>query len=256
MPNERLRAAITASSYSLAAVSEHAGVDRKTVERWISTERVPHQRHRLAVAQLLREDDAILWPSILETESTKRTSEAEFVAIYPSRSALPTDTWCSLLDNAQTAIDLLAFAGTFLHDSLPDFASRLSMAAQRGAMVRLLFGDPSSDAVVLRGAEEGIGDLLTARCRLTWRYLHGVLTGPGIDARRHGTTLYSSLFRFDDTLIVNPHTLGAAASQSPLIHLRRIDGGRLFPHQMAGFERAWQDAEPVDMPPAGPGLLR
>jgi hypothetical protein len=104
-----------------------------------------------------------------------------------------------------------------------------------------------------------LADDLRADVRTLWDY-HDLGQEPVVSTptylRRRDRALYSSLFRFDDTLIVNPHTLGAAASQSPLIHLRRIDGGRLFSHQMAGFERAWQDAEPVDMPPAGPGLLR
>ena len=68
---------------------------------------------------------------------------------------------------------------------------------------------------------------------------------PGVEARTHDTTLYNSMFRFDDTLLVNVHTLGAAASHSPVLHLQRVAGGRLFTHYMTSYERAWDVAEPV-----------
>lgn len=56
-------------------------------------------------------------------------------------------------------IDLLAFAASFLHDAVPDFADHLAVKARQGVRIRLLFGDPESTAVNLRWEEEGIGDL-------------------------------------------------------------------------------------------------
>ncbi len=243
--NERLRAAITGSGLSLASVSEAVGVDRKTVERWLSAGRVPHQRHRLAVARLLGEDDLFLWPETATSQRAESASQAEFVALYPNRGSVSIDTWASLIDNATEAIDVLAFAGSFLHDAIPEFDERITSAARRGAQVRLLFGDPEGDAVERRGAEERIGDLLSARCRLTWNYLQSVLGTPGLSARQHNTTLYASIFRFDETLLANPHTYGAAASQSPVLHLRRLPGGRLFTTYMKSFDRAWEQATGV-----------
>jgi hypothetical protein len=103
----------------------------------------------------------------------------------------------------------------------------------------MLFGDPNSEAVALRGEEEGIGDLLAARCRLTWSYWAPFLGEQGIEARRHGTTLYNSMFRFDDTLLVNSHALGVAASHSPVMHLQKVAGGRLFSQYLQSFDTAW-----------------
>lgn len=245
MSNERLRAAITGRGHTVTALAEHLSVDRKTVERWVTTDRVPHRTHRLAAAAFLSEDDVFLWPSTAADAQTTSASAAEFVTLYPNRGSITIDTWVSLLDNAHEAIDLLAFAGSFLHDAIPDFADRLSAAARRGVAVRLLFGDPSSVAVRLRGDEEGIGELLAARCRLTWAYMHPILGEPGLLARQHGATVYASLFRFDSTLLVNTHTYGAAASHSPVLHLRRIAGGRLFSHHLHGFDRTWDTASPV-----------
>ncbi|QAY69738.1 XRE family transcriptional regulator [Xylanimonas protaetiae] len=242
-PNERLRAAITDAGLTLAAFGEQVGVDPKTVERWITKDRIPHRTHRMKAAHILGKSDVFLWPATEADPRTRSATRAEFVEMLPSRASVPVSTWESLIDNATEAIDLLAFAGSFLHDSIPEFAERLAVRARAGVRVRLLFGDPDSAAVALRGEEEGIGELMAARCRLTWNYLAPLMTGvPGIEARKHGSTLYASLFRFDDALLVNPHALGAPAGHSPILHINRIPGGRLFAHYMESFEQTWQAA--------------
>ncbi len=246
MTNERLRAAITDAGLSLQEFGEQVGVDPKTVERWISTDRIPHRTHRMRAAHILGKSDVFLWPATDSDPRTRSATRAEFVDLYPSRGSLPVSTWEELIDNAGEAIDLLAFAGSFLHDSIPEFAERIAARAKSGVRVRLLFGDPESAAVALRGEEEGIGELMAARCNLTWKYLAPLLEDvAGIEGRKHGSTLYASLFRFDDQLLVNPHALGAPAGHSPIMHVNRIPGGRLFAHYMESFERTWQAAKPV-----------
>ena len=245
MSNERLRASVVSAGLTVQSLSEQIGVDRKTVERWITQDRIPHRTHRAAVARALAKDDVYLWPATDSDPRARSASEAEFVAIHPNRGSIPISSWMSLLDSATVSIDLLAFAESFLHDALPDFDGRLAVKARQGVQVRLLFGDPDSDAVRLRGEEEGIGDLLAARCRLTWSYLKPLLQEPGVLARMHGSTLYNSIFRFDDTLLANSHMFGAPASQSPLVHVQRIPGGRLFTNYLLGFERTWDQAHEV-----------
>ncbi len=245
MTNERLRSAITSAGLTHQAVSDHLGVDPKTVERWISQERVPHRTHRLRLSTLLGQDDLFLWPSTKSDPRNSSASAAEFVTLYPNRGAISGDTWTHYLTTSTESIDLLAYAASFLHDAVPDFAETLAERARAGVRLRLLFGDPGSEAIARRGAEEGIGELLAARCRLTWSYCADLLAVPGVEARTHDTTLYNSMFRFDDTLLVNVHTLGAAASHSPVLHLQRVAGGRLFTHYMTSYERAWDVAEPV-----------
>ena len=72
---------------------------------------------------------------------------------------------------------------------------------------------------------------------------------PGIAVRLHGTTLYNSLYRYDDHLLVNTHTYGVAAGQSPVLHLRRSPGGRLFDHYM-GASSASGDGASAERSPA------
>ena len=245
MSNERLRSAVLDAGLTYEDLSEQISVDPKTVERWITQARVPHRTHRLKVASLLGRDDVFLWPSTKSDPRNTAASEAEFVTLYPNRGSVSPDLWESWIDHARVQIDLLAFAASFLHDAVPDFDDHLANKARQGVRVRLLFGDPESDAVTRRGREEGIDDLLAARCRLTWNYYRPLLDVPGVEARQHGSTLYNSLFRFDDTLLVNTHSLGAAASHSPVMHLHKVAGGRLFSHYMAGFETTWDGASHV-----------
>ncbi|WP_345912636.1 XRE family transcriptional regulator [Janibacter sp. LM] len=220
-------------------LAERIEVDPKTVERWVTLSRVPHRRNRVQIAALLGEDEHFLWPEVASDPRSVKATESELAHLYPNRGAVPIDTWVHLLESATSQIDLWAFAGSFLHDAIPDFGGLLTSAARRGVRVRLLFGDPASRSVAERGEEEGIGDLLASRCRLTWNYLSPVLATPGIEARAHDVTVYASIFRFDDNALVNPHALGSPASHSPVLHIRKLDGGRLFDHYIASFERGW-----------------
>jgi hypothetical protein len=69
-----------------------------------------------------------------------------------------------------------------------------------------------------------------------------------VGLRLHDTTLYASLYRFDDDLLANTHAYGAPAAQSPTLHLHRLPGGRLFDHYLGSFDRVWQQARPVGLP--------
>lgn len=245
MTNERLRAAITSAGLNLQTFSEQVGVDPKTVERWITKDRTPHRAHRMNAAAILGKGDGFLWPSTESDRISRSATEAELVRLYPSRGAVDADMWLTLVDDAKESIDLLAYAGSFLHDAIPGFVERLADRSSKGVRVRLLFGDPASESVALRGREEGIDELMAARCKLTWKYLKPVIGPARMQARRHATTLYASIFRFDDVLLANPHAYGASASHSPVLHINRIPGGRLFSHYMDSYDRVWAMARPV-----------
>lgn len=249
MTNERLRAAITNAGLNLQTFSERVGVDPKTVERWISTDRLPHRTHRMTAAGILGKNDGFLWPATASDRISQSATEAELVRLYPNRGAIDTQTWLDLVDESKESIDLLAYAASFIHDSIPGFVDRIAERSRRGVRVRLLFGDPASDAVTRRGFEEGIDDLMAARCRLTWKYLAPVITTARLEARQHATTLYASIFRFDDVLLANPHAYGSSASSSPVLHINRIPGGRLFSHYLDSYDRVWASAR--DLRPFG-----
>jgi hypothetical protein len=254
--NERLRSCITSARLTIPDVAAQVGVDPKTVERWIILGRVPHRSHRWATASLLGTDEAYLWPEIAEDRRTQAASATEFVTLYPNRGAVPGTLWRSLLDNATHHIDVLVFSGLFLPDGYPEVAKLIAAKAEEGTKVRLALGDPDCDAVRLRGEEERIGDGLAARVRLSLVYLRDAIGTPGVELRFHATTLYNSIYRFDDDMLVNAHVYGAPAAHSPVLHLRRLAGGRLVDHYQASFERVWDQASPAGEPVMAQGERR
>lgn len=239
MTNERLRAAIPAAGYDYVRFAGAVGVDPKTVERWVSG-RIPHRSHRMAAASKLGKSDGYLWPSTYNDAPSRSATEAELVRLYPSRGAVPAELWEQLITSATEAVDVLVYAGTFLHDSIPGFVEALGNRAAAGVRVRVLIGDPESQAVALRGHEEGIGDSMAARCSLSLRYF-GRVARQGVQLRCHSAILYASVFRFDSTALVNVHSLGSAASRSPLLHVEKVAGGRLFEHFVESVDLTWSD---------------
>jgi hypothetical protein len=243
MANERLRGAMSACELSVARCAELVGVDTKTVERWITPDRIPHRPHRVATAKLLGVDEAYLWPSVTEDQRTVSAGRAELVEFYPSRSSVPAELWRSLIDHATDCVDVLVFAGLFLpeiHD-----IGRLAERARHGCRVRLLLGDPTGSAVRLRSDEEGLGDGVAHRVLLSLQYYAAVLAIPGVELRLHDTTLYASIFRADETLLVNTHVYGAPAAHNPVLHLHRIPGGRVVDHYLNSFDKVWMKATPT-----------
>lgn len=167
---------------------------------------------------------------------------AEIVRIYPNRGAVPGELWRSLLNSTREHLDVLVFAGLFLPDGHADFVALLRQKVQAGVKIRYLLGDPESEAVALRGHEEGIADGLAARIRITLTYMAGLREVPGAEIRLHSTALYNSIYRFDGQMLVNAHVYGAPAAHSPVIHLRQTPGG-LFEHYAASFDQVWSTSE-------------
>lgn len=245
MTNDRLRASIHAAELTTEELSGRIQVDPKTIERWISKDRVPHRANRQEVARVLDCSETFLWPEVHDPADAAANAEAEVVRIYPSRGSIPSTTWVSLIEGAEQSIDILAFAGSFLHDAVPGFIDLIKDRAAHGVKVRLIFGDPDSSAVTVRGAEEQIGTSLAERCRLSWKYLSPLNKVEGVEMRRHSSTLYASIFRFDDNLLANTHLLGLPASQAPTLHFRCTHTSALFLKYEESFEVTWQAADPT-----------
>lgn len=243
MGNERLRSHLAAKGMAAADLAAAVEVDPKTVERWISSGRVPHQRHRVRAAELLEVDQSYLWPGL--NEGAVRASQGEILAVYTSRGSVPTDLWRRLADEARERIEVLVYSGLFLLDTNPDLPANLVARAEEGLEARFLYGDPASETVAWRGNEEGIGENLAARIRLSLKYMAPVLGVAGIEIRQHDTVLYNSIYRFDDEMLVNTHVVGSPAPANPVLHLRRVDDGHLFDHYLRSFERVWSAATPL-----------
>jgi transcriptional regulator with XRE-family HTH domain len=243
--NERLHSVLAQRAVTLASLAEACEVDPKTVSRWLGG-RIPHPRHRFRVAQYLRVEETFLWPVGPDLRSNRhgRGLASELVGTYPNRASVPRETWLTLLREARERIDVLVFSGTFFAQTNPHVAGMLAERAASDVIVRLCFGDPAGQAAVIRGNEEGIGDTLAAKIRASLTYYRPLVTEQGCEVRLHDTTLYNSLFRYDDQLLANPHVFGQPASANPVLHLRRADGAGWFASYTASFEAVWARARP------------
>lgn len=200
---------------------------------------MPHRTHRVAVGQVLHVDEAYIWPAVLQEQITQSASAAELLHLYPSRAAIPWDAWQQLIRGTREALDVLVYSGTFLFEQ-HDLCQVLRTKAAEGVRCRVLIGDETSDAVRLRAIEEDTRGGLEGRVQLHRRSLRQVDGVAGVEVRTHGTTLYNSLFRFDEDLLVNSHAYGEPAGHSPVMHLRRIPGGRMWDHYLRSFDNVWQ----------------
>ena len=243
MPNERLRAALLERGLTPVALGQEVGVDHKTVERWIAG-RIPYRKHRYMVAARLGMDEVYLWPDALSRDQVAVASESEVLAVYPHRSDVPDELWERMFSAAEQEIGILVYAGLFLAEKAA--VQKILLAkARAGVKVRVLLGDPASQQVAERGADEGIGEGLAARVRNTLVLYRALRAVSGVEFRFHRTVLYNSIFRGDDQLLVNTHVYGVPAAYAPAWHLRRVAGGEIARTYLESFERVWDDAVPV-----------
>jgi transcriptional regulator with XRE-family HTH domain len=239
--NQRLADAVRQMGWSAADLAEKVGADAKTTERWISTGRTPHPRLREASATALGVPAAILWPNA----TAPMEGLNELVGLYPTRAEVAPATVRSLLAGAHDEIDVLAYGGLWLWDAVPKFAETLAAKLAAGCRVRVCLGDPESEAVRTRGEEEGIGDGMAARCRLAIAYSMPVAKKDPGAVRLASKTLYASIFRFDDELLVNVHLWGNPANASPVLSLRKQSEDGVAANVIGSFERVWATAVPL-----------
>lgn len=245
MPNERLREALLRNGLNLDHVATATGVDPKTVERWITQGRTPYPRHRHAVASMVRETENYLWPEAVPPERKIEIAGSEVVKVFPHRNSIPVDLWDRLIADATARVEVLVHAALFLVER-PAFVRGLAEKAANGARIRLLFGDPASREVARRSDEEQLGKgTLGARIRNALAFYRPLQDVDGIQIRFHKTTLYNSIFRFDDEMIVNTHVYGFQGAHAPALHIRRLPAGDLFETYSESFETVWNQSKPA-----------
>src|ERR1700737_2818598 len=104
--NQRLHDAIRQSGRTVDDLGEAIGTNPKTIERWVTTGRIPHPNSRDKLAALLGVPAALLWP---DTPAAMRGT-TELLGVYKTRSELSPATIGSLVNDAHRRIDLSAYA--------------------------------------------------------------------------------------------------------------------------------------------------
>lgn len=245
MANERLRDALSSAGFSPRDLAAELGVDPKTVERWIGQDRLPYPKHRRRAAAFLGEAESYLWPQAVPGERRAEVSESEVIRIYPRRAEISREFWRRMIESAVSRIDVLVYAGLFFPEQQPDLPRTLCDKVSQGAEVRLLMGRDEGGHLLRRGQEEGIGDAVVSRVRNAMSFYEPHIEHGCMDIRLHDTTLYNSIFRFDNEMLVNTHVYGIPAAHAPVIHLRRLNGGELFDIYQGAFEAVWDVALPA-----------
>lgn len=252
--NVALERAMRTKGISARRLAGLIDVTEKTVGRWLADADWKVQRvNAQAAADVLECTPHDLWPTQFPAEPTdgRSVSGATMTfrsTFYATRTQVPITLWQNHFANAEASIDILVFAATFLFDTLDGFTTTLVDAAKRGAQVRFLVGDPGGDNMILRGQEEGIGNSVVARSRNSVELLAPHLQTPGLQVRTHLTTLYTSIFRVDDAMIINFHVYGSPGRNNPVMVFSRSDEPRLWTTFEDAFARVWDQAEPLPMP--------
>lgn len=139
---------------------------------------------------------------------------------------------------------MLVYVGMFLTEN-PSFLPALRAKGADGGRVRILLGDPDSREVQRRSSDEGIGkETISAKIRNALAFYSQLDGAPGVEVRCHGTTLYNSIYRYDDEMIVNPHVYGIPAPHAPALHLRRLSAGSMCETYAQSFDTVWEAAKP------------
>lgn len=132
MTNHRLRGAMLNAGLTPAALAAAVEVDSKSA-RWISEDRLPYPVTRTKVAQTLHQEETFLWPTPLQDADACAVAAAEVERVWPTRSAISSETWHALFSRAGERLDILVYAGAFLIETL-DRADVLTWKAARVTM--------------------------------------------------------------------------------------------------------------------------
>ena len=235
-----LSRALRAAGLDVADVAARLSVDPKTVHRWLDG-RLPYPRHRATLAALTGWAEPDLWPGV-DAQQKAAPDTGEVLAIYSQRSSVPPDVWRRLWERAEREIGILAYSGLFLAEDA-GAQTILRKKARAGVRVRIALGDVNGAQIAQRGADEGVDWMMAARITNALLLFKPLTEEPEVSLRLHDTVLYNSIYRADDQLMVNTHAYGRAASQAPVLHLRKAGAEGMAATYLDSFERVWAAAQ-------------
>lgn len=228
--NERLRGALVAANVTIEGLSRRLGVDPKSVERWITSDRTPHARNAHAAAKILGADPYHLWPRLDERHRSTPAPRDELVACYPTRGAVPYALWCSTLAGATAVIDLAVANPLFLADAVWDLPALLADKAACGVRVRII--TPAQETASIATLTEVFPSLTAV---------------PGLRLATH-MGLRADLLRADDDLMVSTPVDGLTPALAPVLHLRRLGPAPLTSGYLTALDHLFATGTPVTAP--------
>lgn len=249
MANDRLKAAMTDAGLDDEQLADLAAVDVKTVGRWVSG-RIPHARHRLAVARALRREQRWLWPGA-DVGAPAQDARREIVGAYSHANDLLAPDWRLLLKGASELVELLDYT---LTDILTTAGTVAQLAAKAAAGVRIKILIAGKDSLWVAELARELGQEVDRASQtqvqreidLARAHLQPLLDTPGVRVSTFYAPRTYSILRFDEQMLVTMHLPGRAGSQAPLLHLRRSGDDGLFDQFAAHLNTIFADAsEPL-----------
>ena len=239
--NEVLRRFLLQAGLREDDVAARLGVDPKTVRRWLNG-RVPYPHNRAAIADLLGAEESYLWPGASGT-LTARIRPEELSAVYPHRLAVPREVWIRFFSSARREIGILAYSALFLAEDR-GLLRLLVEKGTAGVNIRIALADPGNSHVA-QPDEGDVGDAVPAKIQRALMLYRSVAEPENVEIRLHQTSLYNSIYRADDKLLVNQHAYGIAAAHAPVFCLRDTGDGEMTTPYRDSFERVWASAMPL-----------
>ena len=236
MRNDRLREAISALGMRINDLGPKVGVNAKTAQRWVYEGRQPRRKTADRVAVVLGVPVDWLWPDI---DGEVNHVPADLVRLYLHRFDAPRQLWRELIHDAQGEIDILAVGGLFLVEDNPGIVGLLNRKAHAGVQLRIALSDPDSAAIRRRGGEEMVFNTLVHRAEAARDLFDPLFTSPSVQYRAHVATVYTTILRCDDEMLVNHHLYGLFGHLAPLLHLKRTKEPGLFDLYQSSFDRVW-----------------
>jgi len=236
MRNERLREAIAGLGIKITDLGPMVGVNSKTAQRWIYEGRQPRRSTAERVAKFFGLPVDWLWPHI---DGDDHRVPTELVRMYPHRLDVPRQLWQELIRDTHSQIDILAVAGLFLIEDNPAIVGLLKCKANEGVQIRIALTDPDSAAIRRRAGEQMLYDTLVHRAEVARDTYDPLFSAVSVQYRPHTATVYSTIVRCDDQMLVNHHLYGIYGHLAPLLHLQRAQDGGLFDLFRTSFDRVW-----------------
>jgi hypothetical protein len=226
MPNQRLRAAFVRAGVTEEAAAREAGIDRKTVQRWMDGRgSAPTSRRTLV---LVDEDEQFLWPRAREADAAANDAISEIVDAYSHRAEFPIHRWWELFSGVTDRLDLPGYTLFFMPQQHPHLSDLLVEKAKAGCRIRLLTADPDSKQVRVRDTEEQQAITIGVRIASALEWLRPLLEVDGIQLGFQDVPLYNSEFSIRRPDAGDPAPLRHPGHSAPLFRLRRFCESGLF----------------------------
>ena len=239
MTNDLLITAIRNAGLTRAQIADAAGVDPKTVDRWI-TGRVPHPKYRAAVVRELGVPEAEIWPDTVRA----RGRLEEIAGAWARRDDNDLPDWRALLREAEQQVHLIGYSLLSVLEARGGLKALTAKAAD-GVPVRVAVADPDTEHVLaadLAGRQAG---RLTARIRTAHEKLLQAAVPAGVEVRQHRVASSHTILRFDDQLLLTIHLHGTPGFQAPVLHLKRDRDYGIFDQLTRHVEDVWTAATSI-----------